>query len=1046
MKFTLRSRASRLSPLLLVVGFSSFLNPAADHKSQASGLHVPEGFTIERAVDPDLLSYPMFASFDESGRLFVFESTGTNDMGTEKMLKEPTYHVRLLEDTDGDGLFDKSGIFADSIPLPMGGSFYQGSLYVAESPNLVKYTDTDGDGMADKREVLVSGWVLHSNAATLSGPFIGPDGWLYLPDARRGFDITTKEGTRMQGKGARIWRCKPNGTRLESMAGGGFDNAIEIAFMPTGESIGTMTYFVDPQGGFRDALMHWVEGGVYPKPQASIQEDKLKLTGPLMPVMSKTARVAPSGLMRRVGADWGKEYDGNLFSAEFNTGRIMRHEVKQEGASYSTVDSPFMTSSVADSHPTDVLQDADGSMLVVITGGWFIEGCPLSRVAKPDVVGGIYRIRKKGVPNVADAWGKKIKWEGATTAQLAAHLNDKRPAVRQRTTSALTSMGNSAIPVLKSRVAAAPDDEGKLQALFAISRIDTPEALAALRELLASKNASLRTAAARALGLAQDGRSVEALSRIVQNDVPQVRRQAATALGQIGDKRAVPALLKSAASADDRFVEHAIVYSLIQLGQTTPLVQALRSPSDKTKKAALIALDQMEGSVLQKEQLPAFLESSNPDLRAAGIWVATHRPEWTDVVVTFLEKQLGRTAVADEELIAVRDLMVTFCQNEALQQFVTRQLSNPAVTGARKALFLSVVGKCDIRKLPATWTAQLGELLTTGTPEIRAEVLGLVQSRRVGGLGEALSAIASDASLPAGMRVKALGAKLVSDPAISAKDFAQAVAFLDKKQEAPVRQATANVLAQASLSEQQLGEIAGLLPAADPFLLPALLEIFKGGKSEAAGQALVKGLGASADRLSNISEQDLVRVLSTYPASVQRASQPLVEALREQNAGRLAKLAVLEKELPEGDVLEGRKLFFGKAGCSACHAIGTEGSDFGPDLTNIGDIRSRSDILEAILYPSVSFAREHETVNITAGNATYMGIIKEQSADYVVVSPGPGAGIRVNRSEIQSIDLHHVSMMPPGLDELLDLKEMGDLMMFLETLPDGIKPLGAVKR
>src|SRR5690606_11362549 len=284
---------------IILFGISTFMVSFRNQTAEfPEGLSVPEDFTIERAIDPELISYPMFASYDDRGRLFLFESTGSNDITTEQMVEKPVYHIRVVEDTDGDGIFDKSQIYADNIRLPMGGSFYQGSLYVAESPELVRYTDTDGDGKADKREVILDGWVLNANAATLSGPFFGPDGWMYLPDARRSFDITTKEGVNLKGKGARIWRCRPDGSGLESMSGGGFDNAIEIAFMPAGETIGTMTYFTDPQGGFRDALMHWVAGGVYPKHSPVIEEATLPLTGPLMPALSKTARVAPSGLMR----------------------------------------------------------------------------------------------------------------------------------------------------------------------------------------------------------------------------------------------------------------------------------------------------------------------------------------------------------------------------------------------------------------------------------------------------------------------------------------------------------------------------------------------------------------------------------------------------------------------------------------------------------------------------------------------------------------------------------------------------------------------------
>lgn len=135
------------------------------------------------------------------------------------MLNKPSYHVRLLEDTDGDGKFDKSKIFADSLSFPKGGVFYNGSLYLSSSPNLLRLTDTNRDGIADKREVVLSGWVLNSNGALLGGPFLGPDGWLYMTDARRGFDIKTKEGSNLKGNSARIWRCKPDGSSLESMAG-----------------------------------------------------------------------------------------------------------------------------------------------------------------------------------------------------------------------------------------------------------------------------------------------------------------------------------------------------------------------------------------------------------------------------------------------------------------------------------------------------------------------------------------------------------------------------------------------------------------------------------------------------------------------------------------------------------------------------------------------------------------------------------------------------------------------------------------------------------
>jgi len=77
---------------------------------------------------------------------------------------------------------------------------------------------------------------------------------------------------------------------LDWMAGGGFDNPVELIFQPTGETIGTMTYFQDARDGQRGALLHYIYGGVYPKWHSVVSE--FKRTGDLMPVMTKFARIS----------------------------------------------------------------------------------------------------------------------------------------------------------------------------------------------------------------------------------------------------------------------------------------------------------------------------------------------------------------------------------------------------------------------------------------------------------------------------------------------------------------------------------------------------------------------------------------------------------------------------------------------------------------------------------------------------------------------------------------------------------------------------------
>src|SRR5690606_2743255 len=165
-------------------------------------------------------------------------------------------------------------------------------------------------------------------------------------------------------------------------------------------------------------------------------------------------------------------------------------------------------------------------------------------------------------------------------------------------------------------------------------------------------------------------------------------------------------------------------------------------------------------------------------------------------------------------------------------------------------------------------------------------------------------------------------------------------------------------------------------------------------------------------------------------------AEPVMEILRQQNAERHDQLHAVEEGLVKGDIGRGRDLFFGKAICSTCHTVGDEGQTFGPDLTTIGAIRSRHDLLEAIVFPSVSFAREYETFVVTTTDKTYTGILKEGlESGIVVIEQAPGVVVRIPEDEILSMEAGEVSLMPAGLDRSLSNQELSDLIAFLEALP-----------
>src|SRR5215213_11798540 len=108
---------------------------AADAASSSPPLpSVPNGFSIELAAGPPLIERPIVASFDDEGRLYVAESSGSNDP-VQKQLELKPHRIVRLEDTDGDGKFDKRVVFADHMMFPEGTLFFDDSLYVSAPPS-----------------------------------------------------------------------------------------------------------------------------------------------------------------------------------------------------------------------------------------------------------------------------------------------------------------------------------------------------------------------------------------------------------------------------------------------------------------------------------------------------------------------------------------------------------------------------------------------------------------------------------------------------------------------------------------------------------------------------------------------------------------------------------------------------------------------------------------------------------------------------------------------------------------------------------------------
>jgi putative heme-binding domain-containing protein len=415
------------------------------------------------------------------------------------------------------------------------------------------------------------------------------------------------------------------------------------------------------------------------------------------------------------------------------------------------------------------------------------------------------------------------------------------------------------------------------------------------------------------------------------------------------------------------------------------------------------------------------------------------------VVLKFLNDQ-NLTEIPEADKKTFMELIVAFSHDSQLQRWMADKLSSSNVADAEKGILLDAMSQSRMKEFPTVWRTRLGELLKRGNSEMQERVVALIERRRILGLETQLGEIYANTKVAPSFRLKALGARMISNPKLSDSEFSDLVTFLDSGQVSTLRQSAVRILNQADLDDQQELHIARtFISQADAFLLPSLVSVFEGSKSADAVNALITELSSSAERLGMLSLPDFERIVKSWDAATQESASALVNQISQLQAARLSALEELEKSLAGGDVSAGRNLFYSKALCSTCHAVTGNGANFGPDLTNIGEIRSQHDILEAIVYPSASFAREYETSRVVTSSSTYTGIVKEQLPESIVLESGPGIAVRIPMSDIKSIEPQPLSLMPPGLHQQLSTQELSDLMAYLRSLPDGLGHL-SVKR
>ncbi|HTL57810.1 MAG TPA: PVC-type heme-binding CxxCH protein [Candidatus Limnocylindrales bacterium] len=163
------------------------LGGEAPPKTPAQALasfRLPPGFKIELVASEPLVLDPVAFDWTPDGKMWVVEMRDY-PLGMDGKGK-PGGVVKVLEDTDGDGRYDKSTVFLEDLRFPNGLLPWRKGVLISAAPDIFYAEDTDGDGKADIRQLLFTGFHQGNQQHRVNGFEYGLDNWIYAANGGSG--------------------------------------------------------------------------------------------------------------------------------------------------------------------------------------------------------------------------------------------------------------------------------------------------------------------------------------------------------------------------------------------------------------------------------------------------------------------------------------------------------------------------------------------------------------------------------------------------------------------------------------------------------------------------------------------------------------------------------------------------------------------------------------------------------------------------------------------------------------------------------------------